>query len=78
MIAIGEHASRTAGDPIHGTREATADRHHAAAEGIAVTRLDDQMRVISLQRVVHQPETRSGASGRKRLLDLVHEARRPQ
>jgi len=48
MIPIGEHAARPSNDPIDGTREARADRHHSATERFTVATLNDQVSVVSL------------------------------
>ena len=79
MIAIGKDAAAPpAGDAIDGVGEARAERHHAAAERVLVARLHDQMRVVALQRVVHEPEARPDTASGKRLLERVDDARRPE
>jgi hypothetical protein len=40
----------------------------------AILRLDDQVGVIPLQGVVHEPEPRTLAAGREGALDLAHDA----
>jgi hypothetical protein len=62
VVAIGENATAATEDTIHGTGETRADRHHAASECGAVLRLDDEVRVISLERVVHEAESLAGAT----------------
>ena len=65
-------------DSIHGTREARAEGHHAAAERSAIDRFDDQVRVIALQRMLHEAEAGTDASGAERALDLTHHRDRAQ
>jgi hypothetical protein len=62
MIAIGEHRTAPAPDPVHRAREPRADGLHAASERVAVARLHDEMSVVALERVVHQPELRAFAT----------------
>ena len=71
MVAGGQNRPRPACHAIHGPGEAGADRLHSPPEGIAVLRLDDQVRVIALQRVVHETEARPFAPGGEGALDLV-------
>jgi len=71
VIAFGEHAPAAIRNPIDGTREPRADRLHPASERITVGRLDDQVRVIPLQRVVYEPKPRPSATRRERSFDLV-------
>ena len=74
MIAIGQHAPAPLRDAIDRPREPRADRHHAAPEGVAVVRLDDEMGVVALQRVVHEPKVGTRAAGGEGPLDLTHDA----
>lgn len=71
VIAVGQHGSAPPRDPVDGAGEARADGLHAASERIAVARLDDQVRVIPLKRVVHEPEARPHAAACEGSLDLV-------
>jgi glutamine synthetase adenylyltransferase len=74
MVAIREHATRAARNPIHGTCEPYADRLHAASERVAILGFDDQVRVVAEQRIVHQPKIAAIAAGRKGPLELPHDA----
>jgi len=69
MIAIGQDPPAAARDTIDRARQTRADRHHAASERVAIARLHDQMGVIALQRVLHQPESGTDAAARERALD---------
>ncbi|HEY2388030.1 MAG TPA: hypothetical protein VGK30_13790 [Candidatus Binatia bacterium] len=62
MVAVGEDATAATNRAVDGTGETRADRHHAASERVAVARLDDEMRVIALQRVVHEAKSLAGAA----------------
>ena len=62
MVAAVEHAPTASGHSVHRAREACADRFHAAPEGVAIVRFDDQVRVVALQRVVDEAEPRTGAA----------------
>ena len=42
--------------------------------GVAVVRLDDEMGMVALQRVVHEPKVRTRAAGGEGPLDLAHDA----
>lgn len=78
VITIGEHASRAPGDAIHGPSHPRPDRLHASREGALVICFDDQVGVISLQGVVHQPKPRPIAGDREALLDLPYDRHRAQ
>jgi hypothetical protein len=43
--------------------------HHAASERYVIARLDNQVRVISLQRIVHEAERGALCAGGERALD---------
>ena len=55
MVTIGEDTSGTPRETVDRAREASTDSHHSASERVLITSLDDQMCVVPLQRVVHQP-----------------------
>ncbi len=78
MVAIGEHRSAMSRHPIDGSREPRPDRLHAASERRLIGSLDDEMRVIPLERVVHEPKPRPLAPYRERPLDLAHDRYRPE
>lgn len=74
VIAIREYATRAARNPIHGTCESNAYRFHAASERVAILSLDNQVRVVAEQRIVHQAKIAAIAAGRKGPLYLPHDA----
>ena len=73
VVAVGEHAPGPPCDAIHGPREPRADGGHAAAERAAIVRLDDEVRVIALERVVDEAEARTLAAVGEAPLDLAHD-----
>ena len=56
VVAAVEHRPAAATHPIDGAREPGANAHHAAGERLLAVRLDDQVRVVSLERVVRDTE----------------------
>ena len=78
MVAVVEHAARSPRNAVDRAGEARADRLHAAPERVAIPRLDDQVRVISLQRVVDEAEAGTGAAAREGPLDLADDRHRAQ
>jgi hypothetical protein len=73
VIAFGEHRARTPCNAIHRARQAGADRLHAATERVPIVRLHEQVRMIALQRVVHQAKAGSYAATTECALDLPHD-----
>ncbi len=73
MVAIGDDRPPPIRDSVHGTCQPRAEHPHPAPEGATIARLDDQVRVIPLQRVVHQPKPRPIARRSERTLDLPHD-----
>ena len=69
MIAIREHTPATLGHSVCREREPRPDRRHAARERRTIVRFHDQMRVIALQRIVHQPKSGTRAAGGKGAFD---------
>lgn len=59
MVAIGKHPTASSRDSVDRTCEARSDGFHTAPKCIAITSLDDQMRVVALKRVMHEPELRA-------------------
>jgi hypothetical protein len=76
VVAVREHGPRALEDPVHGSREPRTDCLHAAPERISARGLDDQMRVVALERVVRKPELAAFAARSERVLELAHEAHR--
>ena len=58
VISLEEHRPGAPQRPVHRAREPRRKRHHPAPERIAIVGLDDQVRVIVLDRVVDEPEIR--------------------
>ena len=78
MITTGEHPAAPPCKTVHRAREAGGDRHQSPTERRTIVGFDDQMRVVPLQRVVHQPESRPLTAVGEALLDLMHQIDRPQ
>jgi len=76
--ALGEDVTTASEGPVHRTRDACADRHHAAAERVGIACLDDEVRVRVLQTVVDQAKVSARADGRKAALEPLHEGDRSQ
>ena len=56
VVATVEHRPAASGHPVHGACEARRDALHAARERVLAVRLDDQVRVVALERVVVHAE----------------------
>lgn len=54
--AAVEHGAGTSEDPVHGAREPCPNALHAPRQRFPATRLDDQMHVVALERVVGDAE----------------------
>jgi len=78
MIAIVEDPSALPGDTIDRTCQPGADRHHPSTQNLGIARFHDQVSVISLQGVVHQPKARPRAALGKGAFDLPHDPHRAQ
>jgi hypothetical protein len=76
VVAIGQDGSRTVEHAVHGSSEACSESLHPASKCALMLRLDDEVGVIRLQRVVHQPELLPIARGCERALDLPHYSHR--
>jgi hypothetical protein len=74
VIALGEHLSGTPEGPVHRAREPGRERLHPAPARILVVGLDEEVRVIVLDRVVHEPEVPRFTRIAERSLELAHEA----
>ncbi len=59
MVAIGEHRAATTEDTVHGSRKTCSDGFHPRCKVLAARRLDDQVDVVGLDRIVSDPEARS-------------------
>ncbi len=78
MVAIRQDWSRSSHHPIHRPRQPRSDGLHPAPERVTVAGLDDQVRVVALQRVVDQAKLRAVASLRERSFELPNEPDRSQ
>jgi hypothetical protein len=56
VVAAVEHPPAAPGDPVQRTRQPCRDALHPACEGVLAVRLDDQVRVVALERVVVHAE----------------------
>ena len=74
VIALEEHRPGAPERPVHRAREPRRKRHHPAPERLPIVGLDDQMRVIVLDRVVDEPEVAALAGLAERRLHLAHDA----
>jgi len=78
VISPGEHGASPCENSIDGSCEAGRQGLHTAPERLAATRLDDEVSVVALDRVVDDPK-RSPLAGRgERLFDLPEDALRPE
>ena len=78
MEPVREHRPPPPEHAPHGMRDADRHRLHPAREDARVLRLDDQVQVIALDRVVHDPEPGPAAQRPKGLLDASYEPRLPE
>jgi len=62
------------GYSVHGASKSRADCHHPSAEGLTVVGFDDEMRVISLERVMDEAESRTNAARGEAAFNLPHDA----
>jgi hypothetical protein len=78
VIAICEYAAAPPEDSIEGSCEPRRDRHHSLRHRTCIARLHQQVRVVLLQRVVHQPKASAIAACTERALDLLHYGGMPE
>ena len=78
VVAVCEHRPGSFGDAIHRPCDACGDRLHAASERVAVACFDDQVRVIALEGVVHEPETGPSPRDSKTSLQLADDGNGPK
>jgi hypothetical protein len=78
VVAAVEHRPAAAAHPVHGAREPGTDAHHAARECFLAVRFDDQVRMVSLQRVVRDAEVPTLFRLRQRAPPLMDQAAAPQ
>jgi hypothetical protein len=74
MITVGEHTATAAADAIHRESDSRADRHHPAPERILIIRFDNEVRVVALQGVLHEPKASALAAAAEAALDPAHDA----
>src|SRR5262245_13454996 len=73
VVAAVEHGPAPTARAIHRSRQPRCDALHPARERVFAMRLDDQMRVVSLERVVRDAEAALLARLRERAAPLAHE-----
>ena len=78
VIAASHDLSVTREHAVHGERDSRADGLHPPPERDVILRFDDQVQVVSLDRVVHEPKARPGATGGKALTQCCNEAIRAE
>ena len=74
MVAIAQHGPAAPEHPVHRARDPRRDRLHAAAEGLPVRGLDQEVQVIALDRELDDPEVALVAGLAERRLEGAHEA----
>jgi len=78
VVAIVEHGAGTIGDAVHRPRRAGADGFHSATRRLAVLRLDDEVRVVAPQRIMHEAEAGPDATVGEGALDRVNDRHRAE
>ena len=73
VIAVAQDLPSSAGDAVHRSRKPRTERLHSAREISRTRRLDDQVRVIPLVRVVNDTESPPFTSLAERALELADE-----
>lgn len=73
MVPICEHRPAALEHPVHGPRESRSYGLHPTRQRRHVRRLDQQMGMVSLERVVHQAKVPAVAGEREAPLELLHE-----
>jgi hypothetical protein len=67
--AICEYLSDPSGDPVEGAREANREPLDGAREHRRVIGLDDEVQMVPLNRVVHDPHSKTQLDLTERILD---------
>jgi hypothetical protein len=73
VIPVIEDRASPAEDAIHRARDPSTQRSHAAAERLLALGFDQEMDVVSLDRVLDQPEGSALGGGAEGALDLTDE-----
>ena len=73
VIATGEHTPPSPKDPIHRPRDSRGDRVHSPAQRIVVVGFDDQVEVVSQDRVMDESEAPALASNGEARAHLLNE-----
>lgn len=76
VIAICEDLAAPSSDAIDGASDPSGDRLHAAPEGVSITGFDNEMRVITQQRVVNEPKAGPRTRRPEAPFDGVHDRHR--
>ena len=78
VIAAGHDLAASCEHAVHGERNSGTDGLHPPPERDVILRFDDQVQVISLDRVVDEPKAQPRATGCKALAQCLHEAARAE
>ena len=73
LVAFREDMPCVAGNAVYSTRKARADCHHAALKVLTILRFDDEVRVIALKRIVHEPKAWTRTASGEGSLDLTRD-----
>lgn len=78
VVAVAQHRTAARERRVHDAREARAERLHTASEPLGVVCLDEEVRVVRLERVVHDAETAAIAKRDEGSLEGAQNAAWPQ
>ena len=78
VAAITEHAAGASKHAVHAARKARGDRLEPAREVPRATRLDDQVHVVALDRIMHETKSFPLARLAPASLQLGHQLRSPE
>jgi hypothetical protein len=78
VATIGEDRARSVPDAIHRARESRDDGLQSARQIMRATRLDDQVHMVALDRILNQTEPAAVACLAPASLELVHQLCRPK
>jgi hypothetical protein len=72
VAAVGKNPAGSSKDPIHGPRKARGDGLQPASQVARAARLDDQMNMVVLDRVVSEAKSATVAGLSPASLQLLH------
>ncbi len=78
VVGVRQHPTAPPKHAVHGAREPRADRLHPPPQRLRTLRLDDQMHMIALNRVVRDPKPPPVTRPRERPLHLPDQTHAPQ